>query len=48
MAPGAYEAIFVGLGHTDDVLDAIAAAAYRAASAVMAAAPEPGMVASTP
>jgi glutamate-1-semialdehyde 2,1-aminomutase len=33
MAPGAYEAIFVGLGHTDDVIDAITAAAYRAATA---------------
>jgi glutamate-1-semialdehyde 2,1-aminomutase len=35
MAPGAYEAIFVGLAHTDDVLDAIGAAAFRAASAVV-------------
>ena len=33
MAPGAYEAIFVGLGHTDDVLDAIVEAAHRAATA---------------
>ena len=33
MAPGAYEAIFVGLGHTDDVLDEIAERAHRAASA---------------
>jgi glutamate-1-semialdehyde 2,1-aminomutase len=31
MAPGAYEAIFVGLAHDDAVLDAIAAAAERAA-----------------
>jgi glutamate-1-semialdehyde 2,1-aminomutase len=31
MAPGAYEAIFVGLGHTDDVIDAIVARARRAA-----------------
>ncbi len=31
MAPGAYEAIFVGLAHTDEVLEAIAAAAGRAA-----------------
>jgi len=31
MAPGAYEAIFVGLGHTDAVLDDVAAAAERAA-----------------
>jgi glutamate-1-semialdehyde 2,1-aminomutase len=33
MAPGAYEAIFVGLGHTDDVIEAIGDAASRAASA---------------
>jgi glutamate-1-semialdehyde 2,1-aminomutase len=33
MAPGAYEAIFVGLAHTDDVLDGVAAAAERAAAA---------------
>ena len=32
MAPGAYEAIFVGVAHTDDVIDAIAAAAHRAAA----------------
>ena len=32
MAPGAYEAIFVGLAHTDDVLDQIADAARRAAT----------------
>ena len=31
MAPGAYEAIFVGVGHTDEVLDRIGAAAARAA-----------------
>ena len=31
MAPGAYEAIFVGLAHTDDVIDEIADAAGRAA-----------------
>ena len=31
MAPGAYEALFVGLGHTDDVLSQIAEAAHRAA-----------------
>jgi glutamate-1-semialdehyde 2,1-aminomutase len=36
MAPGAYEAIFVGLAHTDDVLDDIAAAAERAAVAALA------------
>ena len=33
LAPGAYEALFVGLAHTDDVLDAIAEAAGRAATA---------------
>jgi glutamate-1-semialdehyde 2,1-aminomutase len=32
MAPGAYEAIFVGAAHTDTVVDAIVDAAYRAAS----------------
>ena len=32
MAPGAYEALFVGLAHTDDVLTTIGDAAYRAAS----------------
>ena len=36
MAPGAYEAIFVGLAHTDDVLEAIGSAAYRAAAAAVA------------
>ena len=34
MAPGAYEALFVGLAHTDDVLDQIAEAAARAATRV--------------
>ncbi len=38
MAPGAYEAIFVGLGHDDAVIDEIGAAAERAA-AVAASAP---------
>jgi glutamate-1-semialdehyde 2,1-aminomutase len=33
MAPGAYEAIFVGVAHTDDVLDQIADRAHRAAAA---------------
>ena len=33
LAPGAYEALFVGLAHTDEVLDAIADAAARAAAA---------------
>ncbi len=32
MAPGAYEAIFVGLAHTDEVLDEIAVAARSAAA----------------
>ena len=31
MAPGAYEALFVGLGHTDEVLVSIGEAAHRAA-----------------
>lgn len=31
MAPGAYEAIFVGLGHTDDIIEQIGHAAGRAA-----------------
>ncbi len=36
MAPGAYEAIFVGLAHDDAVIDAIGAAAHRAAASVVA------------
>jgi glutamate-1-semialdehyde 2,1-aminomutase len=36
MAPGAYEALFVGLGHTDAVLDQIAEAAQRAARRAVA------------
>ena len=32
MAPGAYEALFVGVAHTDDVLDQIADKAHRAAA----------------
>ena len=32
MAPGAYEALFVGVAHTDTVVHAIVDAAYRAAS----------------
>ena len=32
MAPGAYEAIFVGLAHVDSVIDQIGAAAARAAA----------------
>ena len=31
MAPGAYEAIFVGLGHDDAVIEQIGAVAERAA-----------------
>jgi len=31
MAPGAYEAIFVGLAHTDEVIDRLAERAHRAA-----------------
>jgi glutamate-1-semialdehyde 2,1-aminomutase len=37
LAPGAYEALFVGLGHTDEVIDRIGAAATRAAVAAMRA-----------
>ena len=37
MAPGAYEAIFVGVGHTDDVLDAIVAKTAVAARTAVAA-----------
>jgi len=37
MAPGAYEALFVGLGHDDAVLDDLAERAARAAAAVAAA-----------
>ena len=40
LAPGAYEALFVGLAHTDDVLDEIGVAATRAAAAVMGTAPD--------
>lgn len=36
MAPGAYEAIFVGLAHTDDVIDQIADRAHRAAAVAAA------------
>jgi glutamate-1-semialdehyde 2,1-aminomutase len=32
LAPGAYEAMFVGLGHDDAVLDAVGEAAGRAAT----------------
>ena len=34
MAPGAYEALFVGVGHTDAVMEQLAVAAHRAAHAV--------------
>jgi glutamate-1-semialdehyde 2,1-aminomutase len=37
LAPGAYEALFVGLAHDDGVIDAIADAAHRAASVAAAA-----------
>ena len=37
MAPGAYEALFVGVGHTDAVMEQLAVAAHRAAHAVAAA-----------
>ena len=37
MAPGAYEALFVGVGHTDAVMEQLALAAHRAAHAVAAA-----------
>jgi glutamate-1-semialdehyde 2,1-aminomutase len=36
MAPGAYEAIFVGLAHTDDVIDRIGNATARAAAVAAA------------
>ena len=38
LAPGAYEAVFVGLAHTDAVIDEIGEAAHRAAATVVAAA----------
>jgi glutamate-1-semialdehyde 2,1-aminomutase len=36
MAPGAYEALFVGLAHTDDVIDEIGERAHRAAAVASA------------
>ena len=36
LAPGAYEALFVGLGHTPDVIAAVGDAAARAARAAAA------------
>jgi len=38
MAPGAYEAIFVGLGHDDDVIQTVGAAAEQAARVASSAA----------
>jgi glutamate-1-semialdehyde 2,1-aminomutase len=35
-APGAYEALFVGVAHTDDVLDQVADACHRAAAVAAA------------
>ena len=34
MAPGAYEALFFGLGHTDEVLDRLGECVQRAVSRV--------------
>ena len=42
MAPGAYEALFVGLAHTDDVLDQIAEAAQRASASCRSVAASSG------
>ena len=39
MAPGAYEAIFVGVAHTDEVIASIGEATFRAAQAAVSAAP---------
>ena len=39
LAPGAYEALFVGLGHTPAVIDEIVERAHRAAAAAVSAAP---------
>jgi glutamate-1-semialdehyde 2,1-aminomutase len=36
LAPGAYEVLFVGLAHTDEVIDAVVAVAAEAAAAVVA------------
>ncbi|MCU1504502.1 MAG: hemL [Ilumatobacteraceae bacterium] len=36
LAPGAYEALFVGVAHADDVIEAIGAATERAAAATVA------------
>jgi glutamate-1-semialdehyde 2,1-aminomutase len=37
LAPGAYEALFVGLGHTDSVMQQLAERAQRAAHAAVLA-----------
>lgn len=37
LAPGAYEAIFVGVAHSDEIIDEIAERAHRAAAAAVAA-----------
>ena len=42
LAPGAYEAIFVGLAHADAVLDELGDAAHRAATTAAAARRRPG------
>ena len=34
LAPGAYEVVFLGLAHTDDVIDEVVAAAADAAAEV--------------
>jgi glutamate-1-semialdehyde 2,1-aminomutase len=39
LAPGAYEVMFPGLAHTDDVIDEVGAAAGEAAAALAALAP---------
>jgi glutamate-1-semialdehyde 2,1-aminomutase len=37
MAPGAYEALFVGLGHDDSVMADLSDAAHRAAATAVSA-----------
>ena len=44
MAPGAYEAIFVGLGHDDAVIEQIGDAAVRAARTAVADCRYPGLM----
>ena len=41
IAPGAYEALFVGMGHTDAVMEQLAVAAHRAAHAPDRRGPRP-------